>query len=59
MAVLDYWLDLILEVITKLTDSMKLKLQLGIKHSGQFQNDYILGCVFLLRSNVLCLWFIK
>lgn len=52
---LDYWLDLILEVITNLIDSMTLKLQLGIGIGGQFQNDDIFGSVFLLRSSVLCL----
>lgn len=55
LAVLDYWLDLILVVITNLIDSMKLKLQLGIGIGGQFENDDILGSVFLLRSSVLCL----
>lgn len=52
---LDYWLDLILEVITNLIDSIKLKLQVRISIGGQFQNDDIIGCVFMLRSNVLCL----
>lgn len=51
---LDYWLDLILEDITSHIDSMKFKSQLEISVGGQFENG-ILGCVFLLRSNVLCL----
>lgn len=58
LAVLDYWLDLILEDITNHIVSMKFRLQLEINIGGQFEND-ILGCVFLLRNNVLCLRFIK
>lgn len=58
LAVLDYWLDLILEDITSHIVSMKFRLQLEINIGGQFEND-ILGCVFLLRNNVLCLRFIK